>query len=139
MLATPLPRAFPKYNERLKRSADQVLAGLSRAGGLTGQVLMRMQGMLGSNELTVECVAASLAMSPRTLQRRLQEEGTRFGALRDQVKHRHACQMLAKGDCDMGALAQSLGFSDTANFYHAFKRWQGCAPGEYRRRNRAGG
>jgi AraC-like DNA-binding protein len=26
-----------------------------------------------------------------------------------------------------------LGFSDTANFYHAFKRWQGCAPGQYRK------
>lgn len=138
LLATPLPRAFPKYNERLKRSADQVLSGLSRAAGVSGQVLLRMQGMLGHSDITIDSVAESLAMSPRTLQRRLQEEGTRFAILRDQVKHRAACQALQAWNCDMGALAQQLGFSDTANFYHAFKRWQGCAPGEYRRRNRAG-
>ena len=135
LLSVALPRAFPKYNERLRRSADQVLSGLSRAGGVSGKVLLRMQGMLGEGEISIDVVAASLAMSPRTLQRRLQEEGTRFAALRDQVKHRHACEMLVGSDCDMAMLAQQLGFSDTANFYHAFKRWQGCAPGEYRRRN----
>ncbi|MCK0152231.1 AraC family transcriptional regulator [Alcanivorax sp. S6407] len=138
LLETPLPRAFPKYHERLKRSADQVMSGLSRAEGVAGKVLLRMQSQLGQGEITIDVVAASLAMSPRTLQRRLKEEGTRFATLRDQVKHRHACEMLAGSDCDMGVLAQRLGFSDTANFYHAFKRWQGCAPGEYRRRNGGG-
>ncbi|MGB2248574.1 MAG: AraC family transcriptional regulator [Alcanivorax sediminis] len=135
VLHAPLPRAFPKYNERLKRSADQVMSGLSRAGGVTGKVLLRIQGMLGVGDITIETVAASLAMSPRTLQRRLQEEGTRFAALRDQVKHRHACEAMVSRDCDLSALAQQLGFSDIANFYHAFKRWQGCAPGEYRRQH----
>lgn len=138
LLATPLPRAFPKYNERLRRSADQVMASLSRAEGVSGQVLLRIQGMLGNHDISVDTVAAALAMTPRTLQRRLQEEGTRFAILRDQVKHRHACQRLVDGDCDMAALAQYLGFSDIANFYHAFKRWQGCAPGEYRRQNLQG-
>ena len=133
LLAMPLPRAFPKYNERLKRSADQVMSGLSRAAGVSGKVLLRIQGMLGQSDITIEAVAASLAMSPRTLQRRLHEEGTRFAILRDQVKHRYACQALQAGECDMSQLSQQLGFSDTANFYHAFKRWQGCAPGEYRR------
>lgn len=133
LLAAPMPRAFLKYNERLKRSADQVMLGLSRAAGVSGKVLLRMQGMLGQSDITIDAVAASLAMSPRTLQRRLQEEGTRFAILRDQVKHRYACQALQARECDMGQLSQQLGFSDTANFYHAFKRWQGCAPGEYRR------
>lgn len=139
LLKTALPRAFPKYHERLKRSADQVMSGLFRAGGgLAGQVLLRMQGLLGNEDITIDGVAASLAMSSRTLQRRLQEEGTRFAALRDQVKHRYACQALVGSHCDMSVLAQQLGFSDTANFYHAFKRWEGCAPGEYRRRNGGG-
>lgn len=139
LLSSALPRAFPKYHDRLKRSADQVLSGLSRAGGISGKVLLRMQEMLGHSDITIDAVAALLAMSPRTLQRRLHEEGTRFAVLRDQVKHRYACQMLIDGEDDMGALAQHLGFSDTANFYHAFKRWQGCAPGEYRRKKGGGG
>ena len=133
LLAQPLPRAYPKYNERLRQSADQVLSGLSRAAGVSGQVIKQLEIMLGGQGVTMEAVADALAMTPRTLQRRLQEEGTRFAQLRDQVRHQHACQALREPGCDMQALALELGFSDTANFYHAFKRWQGCAPGQYRR------
>ena len=43
------------------------------------------------------------------------------------------CKALRQHRCDMQSLATELGFSDTANFYHAFKRWQGCAPGQYRK------
>ncbi len=133
LLAEPLPRAYPKYNERLRQSADQVLSGLSRAAGVSGQVIKQLEIMLGGQGVTMEAVADALAMTPRTLQRRLQEEGTRFAQLRDQVRHQHACQALREPGCDMQALALELGFSDTANFYHAFKRWQGCAPGQYRK------
>lgn len=133
-LAEPLPRAYPKYNERLRQSADQVLAGLSRAAGVSGRVIKQLESMLGEAGVTMEQVAGALAMTPRTLQRRLQDEGTRFAQLRDQVRHQHACRVLRESHCDMQALALELGFSDTANFYHAFKRWQGCAPGQYRKR-----
>ncbi|MCG8394433.1 MAG: AraC family transcriptional regulator [Pseudomonadales bacterium] len=132
-LSLALPRAYPKYHERLRQSADQVLAGLSRAAGVTGQVVKQLEQQLGGSGLTMEAVADALAMTPRTLQRRLQEEGTRFAQLRDQVRHQHACQALRSSSCDMQSLAHRLGFSDTANFYHAFKRWQGCAPGQYRK------
>lgn len=133
LLGTPLPRAYPKYNERLRRSADQVLAGLSRAAGITGQVIKHLERLLGEHTVTMEAVADALAMTPRTLQRRLQEEGARFAQLRDQVRLQHACKALSQPRCDMQGLAAELGFSDTANFYHAFKRWQGCAPGQYRK------
>ncbi len=83
--------------------------------------------------MTTEAVCYALAMTPRRLQRRLQEEGTSFARHRAQVRHQHACQALRGPGCDMQALAMELGFSDTANFYHAFKRWQGCAPGQYRK------
>ena len=109
------------------------MSGLSRAAGVSGQVIKQLEIMLGGQTVTMEAVADALAMTPRTLQRRLQEEGTRFAQLRDQVRHQHACQALRGPGCDMQALAMELGFSDTANFYHAFKRWQGCAPGQYRK------
>lgn len=133
LLAEPLPRAYPKYHERLRRSADQRLTGLSRAGGITGQVLTQLRTQLNGGDLHIEAVAAALAMTPRTLQRRLLEEGARFVQLRDQVRLDFARQALAAPECNLPELAQQLGFADTANFYHAFKRWQGCAPGQYRR------
>jgi AraC-like DNA-binding protein len=136
LLGQPLPGAFPKYRLRLEHAAARLLGSLNRAGGVTGQVLAHLNQGLGHGTLTVECTARRMNMAARTLQRHLRDEGTRFAQLRDQVRMEYACRRLGAADCDMQTLATHLGFSDTANFYHAFKRWKGCAPGEYRRRLR---
>lgn len=132
-LDKPLPTAYPKYHERLRRLADQQLAQLGRARGVAGQVVALVEERLGGGATSIEEVAGALNLTPRTLQRRLRQEGVRFAGLRDQVRHQHACRALQARQCDIEQLALALGFSDTANFYHAFKRWEGCAPGEYRR------
>lgn len=138
-LDVPLPTAYPKYHERLRRLADQQLSRLSRARGVAGQVLAAIEDRLGRESLGIEAVAAELTITARTLQRRLRQEGVTFASLRDQVRHQRAREALLREDCDMEELAAALGFSDTANFYHAFRRWEGCAPGAYRRRHLNGG
>lgn len=135
-LSRPFSGAYPQYNARLRRQADRLLASLSRAQGMTAQVTSLLKERLGSAETAMADVAAALNLSVRTLQRRLRQERTSFAALRDQLRHEQACKALRGERCDMERLAAELGFSDTANFYHAFKRWEGCAPGEYRRRHR---
>ncbi len=134
LLGQTLPGASAHRRARLEGAAGRLLLDLSRAGGVAGQVLDRLRGGLGQGGLTVERVAADLNMTARTLQRRLRDEGVQFARLRDQVRMEYACRRLREAGCDMQDLALYLGFSDTANFYHAFKRWKGCAPGEYRRR-----
>ncbi|MFP1682886.1 helix-turn-helix domain-containing protein [Alloalcanivorax sp. C16-1] len=140
LLGQPLPGARPAYRRRLEYRAERLLLQRQREGGVVARVRERLSAGLGLSQgaLTVERVAADLGMTPRTLQRRLREEGVQFARLRDQVRMRCACQRLLESGCDMQALALYLGFSDTANFYHAFKRWKGCAPGEYRRRALSG-
>lgn len=133
-LSVPLPGAYPEYRQRLEQKAMRALRSLSQAGSLSQRVMGRLMEQLGHGPLTVERVAEDLNMTARTLQRHLREENTRFARLRDHVRMEYACRQLSSGDCDKAALAHYLGFSDTANFYHAFKRWKGCAPGEYRRR-----
>ncbi|EKF75021.1 AraC family transcriptional regulator [Alcanivorax hongdengensis A-11-3] len=139
LLSLPLPGAYPKYHQRLQQAAEQMRDGLNRAAGISGRVMEQLANLLGGEPPTIDVLAARLAMTPRTLQRRLQEEGTSFARLRDRVRHQHACDALQQAQCDMSSLAQYLGFSDTANFYHAFKRWQGCAPGQYRKQQRSVG
>lgn len=136
-LDTPLASAYPQYHERLRVLADESLQRIARAQGTAGQVLEMLERRLGSTETSIEAVASCMNMTPRTLQRRLAQEETTFAHLRDQVRHQRACKMLSDQRYDMGYIAEQLGFSDTANFYHAFKRWEGCAPGEYRRTHRA--
>lgn len=137
LLGTPLPSAYPQYHQRLRTLADETLRGIARAQGAAGQVLSILEQRLGEDETTIEAVSSCLNMTPRTLQRRLAHEDTTFAHLRDEVRHQRACKMLGDQRFDMGHIAEQLGFSDTANFYHAFKRWEGCAPGEYRRSHRA--
>lgn len=137
LLDTPLTSAYPQYHERLRALADDTLRRIARAQGVSGQVMDLLERRLGGDDTSIESVAACMNMTPRTLQRRLAQEETTFAHLRDQLRHQRACKLLGDQRVDMGAIAEQLGFSDTANFYHAFKRWEGCAPGEYRRLHRA--
>lgn len=138
ILDTPLASAYPKYHEHLRLVADDTLQQLARVQGVAGQVSQILIQRLGVEKTTVEAIASSMSMTARTLQRRLAHEETTFAHLRDKVRHERACAMLGNQRCGMGTIAEQLGFSGTANFYHAFKRWEGCAPGEYRRTHSSG-
>ena len=59
--------------------------------------------------------------------------GVLFVDLRDQVRRNRACALLRDKNLPFAVIAEQLGFADVANFYHAFRRWEGCAPGEYRK------
>ncbi|MGJ7609982.1 MULTISPECIES: AraC family transcriptional regulator [unclassified Variovorax] len=75
-----------------------------------------------------------LHMSVSTLQRHLATEGTSFQSLKDQLRRDLAIVRLATSTVPLAALAEELGFADSAAFQRAFKAWTGGAPGSYRRR-----
>ncbi|WP_043349200.1 AraC family transcriptional regulator [Cupriavidus basilensis] len=77
--------------------------------------------------------ADALHMSTSTLQRRLATEGTSFQALKDELRRDIAIVRLNTSTVALAALAQELGFTDSASFQRAFKAWTGSAPGTYRR------
>jgi AraC-like DNA-binding protein len=79
-------------------------------------------------------VAANLHLSERTLNRRLQEEGTSFRHLRGQVLKSWAEHYLLQTEDSVEAIGASLGYSDAANFRRAFRSWSGCSPNEFRHR-----
>ncbi len=128
-----LSSAYPRYHQRVAKMAAQQLSRLSRGQGFGEQITALLNERLGELPVGIDDIAKLFNMTARTLQRRLREENLTFGDLRDRVRHQTACRMLAQPDLDMDSLAQRLGFSDTANFYHAFRRWEGRTPGAYRR------
>jgi AraC-like DNA-binding protein len=77
-------------------------------------------------------VAQALHLSERTLQRRLQEEGTSYQQLLDDTRRELAQQYLATPRMTLLEIAYLLGFSEPSNFFRAFRRWFGKTPGEYR-------
>lgn len=130
-----LGSAYPRYHQQVEQLAEQQLSRLGRGqgAGFGEQVMVLLGERLGEQPIGIEDIARLFNMTARTLQRRLRDEELTFGDLRDRVRHDLACRLLAQPGIDMDTLAQRLGFSDTANFYHAFRRWEGRTPGAYRR------
>lgn len=81
---------------------------------------------------TLETVAARLAMSPRTLHRKLALEGESFQAIKDQVRRDWAVQALTRSHTPLKQIAADLGFADQAAFQRAFAQWTGRTPGSLR-------
>jgi AraC-like DNA-binding protein len=77
--------------------------------------------------------ADALHMAASTLQRRLAADGTSFQALKDKLRRDVAIVRLNTSSVPLAALADELGFADSAAFQRAFKSWTGSAPGAYRR------
>jgi AraC-like DNA-binding protein len=80
----------------------------------------------------MEAIASELCVSLRTLRRQLSSEGTSFRALMDEVRETLAIQLIQETAMTMEQISIRLGYSDTANFFHAFKRWTGRTPKQYR-------
>jgi len=131
-----LATAYPQYHQRVEQQAEQQLSRLARGQSVREQVCAQIEARLGEAPVGIDDIARLFNMTARTLQRRLRDEGVAFGDLRDGIRHRLACQELAAGEVPMDVLAQRLGFSDTANFYHAFRRWEGQTPGAWRKQAR---
>ena len=73
-------------------------------------------------------VARDLAMSTRTLQRRLRAEGTTFQRTLNATRQSLALHYLAESDLSAGEISFLLGYEDTRSFYRAFHAWSGQTP-----------
>ena len=99
-------------------------------GAQVRRVLLEKQNGFPSLQVT----ARLFHMTPRTLHRRLVEEGTSYRELLDGVRRMLAVEHVKSGRLGMDEIAYRLGYTDLANFRRAFKRWEGVAPSVYRAR-----
>ena len=86
------------------------------------------------NAASAESVARALAVSTRTLQRKLVQAGTTFRDVSDSVRARLAQDYLSDPRVSIAEVAMLLGFSEQASFNRAFRRWTRESPGRWRRR-----
>jgi AraC-like DNA-binding protein len=85
------------------------------------------------NELDAAAIANALHMSPRTLQRRLEGEGTALTDVVARARREFAERLLSDATLPLAEIAARCGFSELATFSRAFKRWTGKPPGQWRR------
>jgi AraC-like DNA-binding protein len=96
------------------------------------RVRARVADAVLDGEPNVGEVARRLAMSSRTLQRRLQAEGVSFQAVIDEVRREIATRALVREDLSIAEVGYRLGFADPAAFSRAFRRWTGHTPKSWR-------
>jgi AraC-like DNA-binding protein len=82
-------------------------------------------------------VVSALHLTQRTLQRRLDEEGTSYSALLAEVRLERATELMRRSGLQNDEFARALGFDDASAFSRAFKSWTGVSPRQYRERQRS--
>lgn len=136
-LELPLLNANRMLAETLERHARELLAKLSRGHELADRVREAIAARLPNGVINVDRIARAIDMKPRTLQRRLHEEGTSHEQILEELRIELALRYLAEPDLGIEDVALMLGFSDSRAFRRAFKRWRGVSPSEHRARKGA--
>lgn len=99
---------------------------------LSEHVMRAIRSGLERADCGIKSVAPRLGMSPRTLQRKLAEEGTHYARILDQTRMDLCMQIMAAPDMNIANIAERLCYSNGSNFDHAFQRWFGTTPGLFR-------
>jgi AraC-like DNA-binding protein len=122
-----LSRIVVEHAERLLQARQR------ETGDLAARVSRCLAEGLAHGPPSLSAMARQLHMSERSLQRRLEAEGTRFAALVDAVRKDLALRYMADSRLALGEVAYLLGFAEPSPFHRAFKRWTGTTPAAMRR------
>jgi AraC-like DNA-binding protein len=136
LLDAPLPQADATTHQSCLRSCDELISSLHRCHEIRRRV--REMVLSGSGTVpTLSQVASRLFVSTRTLRRRLEDAQTSYQEIVADTRRDLAVRYLIQTSLSTEAIGEILGYSETANFRQAFKRWTGESPQQYRRRVRS--
>ncbi|ORW60982.1 AraC family transcriptional regulator [Mycobacterium parmense] len=132
LLTDRLPQASEISVATCQQQCQELLERRRQLTGVARRVRDRLASIDGKPH-TVASVARQLAMSERTLRRRLAEENTSFRCLVEEVHRVLAEELLATGALSVDDVALRLGYAEATSFIAAFKRWTGTTPARYQR------
>ncbi len=119
----------PQFEEELKReNADD---------DFPERVRLAIQQKLTGRRPTIDDIADALHVSSRTLQRRLQDEGSSFQRVLEGARHQLARHYLNNSTLELNEAAYLLGYEDGNSFVRAFRGWEGVPPARWRENQRA--
>lgn len=137
---TPLPRRDDVLNRTLRRHAQFLVDRQPPAAAATVTDRVRTE-LLARSQIglaSIEDVARELAMSVRTLQRRLRLEGVSFEEIASDVHAKLAKSYLVDSGVSISEVSYLLGFSEPSAFSRAFRKWTGMTPQDFRRAENRG-
>jgi AraC-like DNA-binding protein len=127
-LATPFITRNDDLLQVLLPGLDAKLTPRTLLDDVRSTISRRMRG----EKPSLEKIARELSMSPRTLQRRLEEHGVSYQTLLDEVRHATALRLLRAKEVEVSEIAFLLGFEELNSFGRAFRAWEGTTPHRWR-------
>jgi AraC-like DNA-binding protein len=112
-------------------SSRQMLPDRSSEEEVVRAVLTTISDHLAYGAPSFEMTASALGLHIRTLQRRLGRWGAPFEALLDEFRRSRSLQLIQQGTHTLTEIAFLVGYSDSAHFTRAFRRWTGSPPRDY--------
>ena len=134
-LKTPIAYQNPALLEAFEQYASSLLTQISGETSYSGKVMELLMKRLPDGVPSLEDAANAFALSVRSLQLRLEEEGATFRGLLRQARETMAQSYLKEKRCSITEIAYLVGFSEPSVFRRTFKQWTGMTPGEYRSQN----
>jgi AraC-like DNA-binding protein len=139
-LAIPLITADPKLIAALQPFCDEAAKERNTAKGtIRAAVENELEKLLPHGKAQIQSVAKALAMSVRTLARRLADEETSYGEVVDELRRSLALQYLKEPGMTLAQISWLLGYEGSNSFNHAFRRWTGHSPTAARSQNQLPG
>jgi AraC-like DNA-binding protein len=123
----------PELHDLMYAEAERALEELREGAPLSGRLRSYLATFKPPELPTMENASRALGMSPRSLRRRLADEGTSYRTLVRSVVALSAARWVRHEHGSLKEVAAALGFSDPAAFNRAFKRWTGITPGAFKR------
>jgi AraC-like DNA-binding protein len=131
----PLRRRDPVLRRVLETHANDILARLPPRTGIALEVQRALASRVAGADTRIDTIARHLAMSARSLQRRLSAEGVTYQALVEETRKEAAGRYVAGSTLSLAEIAYLVGYSEPASFHRAFKRWYGVTPEGFRNQN----
>jgi AraC-like DNA-binding protein len=133
LLGWPVPNADVGLYPVLQQHAEQLLQARTRSDqGIAAQVHAAIIRNLAHDRVRLSSIAEELNLSPRTLQRKLNEAGASFQQVLDQARFALATDYLRQDGLSLVDISFLLGYQEQSAFTHAFKEWAGVNPGAWR-------
>jgi AraC-like DNA-binding protein len=131
-----LDHKLQRADPNLRRVLQEKIEELETAHGseYPGRLRGIIRALLLAGESSSDAVARRMAMSRRTLHRRLAAHGVTYEKLLDETRYDLARQLLAKSRASMVEIAVTLDYANPAAFTRAFRRWSGQSPNGWRQR-----
>jgi AraC-like DNA-binding protein len=136
IMSLPIIEADPKLFAMLRSYAENLLPEINPEAEISARVSEVLGKSLAGGQRSIGVVSKQIGVSPRTLQRKLNEEGTSYHKLVEDVQRALSERYLKSSELTICEISYLVGFSQQSAFQRAFKRWKGITPKEFQRRNR---